>query len=1318
MISLPKNPAEHWMFLQKRPVFGGAGEKPSTPSTSVDQNKNKQPENQQQREAREKAEREQSTKNLDTRYETYDHLKTADKVDIPVPRTALSMRNALQNNAEIKSAAEAIQKTDKNFNLQKFVDDLMQGILERAGTPDQISKIEGSKKDRATQAADKAKLVNDWLRNNKIEKFQIVDGKWNFYTTKVNNGKKEEVQVQDKVRLNIDTSDEGKNREELNREYGRKKLEQEKAAKVVADQDRQKPESLEQVSCEPVDLKADLTADQLLNSLEANIAKGAQSKINAAEMKTALMNYISLKDQSQDTPEQKFKNFISTLLKADYTSIGIDKGAFVFKKKDGTVNKNPLGLQDTVGGSRKANAHENLNRRDEEKVKEAQAKMAQEKVDREPRPTALDGTEREVAKLVTGKTEVTLDDLAKVDQRYLRAAEKILSYSNGAPVEFTIPHNDKPLSTKFYLAQDGSYMLSWDKNQAFRKYFPRAKGEQGLQEAKSFFIQALNNGNVVQELQRNALRNPEDIAYWGQKIDNGPTEVNRGYQYEFDWAVGLSRDPKVTFWPLPHGEVEVHIKQASVSPSGEYRFRAGGFQDAMRTIRQLQLRAEKGDERDPRDEQEEQERRYFESTESGQGLNGIRDMAKSLSAGRVLGMKSMRNLENVNGQIQESGPRGHLVEIDWMQKLETPQTLQVIHQGNGNFQFNLLPSGQSLGSFNGNPGEAMNFGLRAVAELRQRLTTKGGEKQMDQDFNNLLEQYNAKKPNSPLERRDGVVVTASVAEQGLVQMAFPGMQARSFLLGSLDNPNLAEMNRAAREGYLVPKNKAAEADPEPEMKEPPKAAESVPVTLETGKENLVQDKDVIKAVVNDVLKGVNPANYEKAKEYLSYRMHIMDRQFTGSPDEVKKQYQEFAWNSLAEMVEVKREIGETWESKSFQDRVKAHLRSPDFPAQLDKKFNKNTDSKIDISEENQTKLNQLPVTRAVISGWQDSLMQVTNQLYLQDQEQVKGAKEAYLKGLGESLAKILTETPKKQGELQLNYDRRVKSALVKAVKFPNIFIREYMANQQAKEQEKKYKDYQERQRVAANAQKEQAEVKAKPHLMSFDEFAQASTYTEVPRQARDLIKNTDNLDTSRIYLARTQGNSAVADGRVSFNIEAGDKPPYRPMTVNVYKGLRGLEVSVAPGWNNYVEGGNRSMPAAAEKNVIKTLINVGLRNDGGYADRITVAQTPANAPSPEQQPPAGQKTAPDQNRQAPGNAQPNAVPVQQPATQPPTQPAGSPAQKPAQQPPAQPGNTPGNKPEQKPVAPPAQPPKQPATPSSGPGQLPVAGADRGSGKPA
>jgi hypothetical protein len=1272
---IPKQNPERWIFLQKRLAFfpPPGAETQSAAADKAPADKNKQ-ETAEEKEAREKAERDQASKALEARDKAYDSLNTGtESINIPKPVTAGSLKLALSKNEAIKNAEAEIIKLDKKFKPGTLLTDLMQGMLERAADQTQITNIEKGKNDNAKQL-EKNKLVTGWLNKNKIEKFQIVDGKWRFFTMendKDNPGKKIEKPVKSPIQM---TATDAESKDFLNRRHAEKKDSEAKAKQEAADKDRQQPEKLEQVSGN-LAVKLDATTDlsTLAQNLQASISTTEGAPIRAAELETALLSYINADDPSNKPPTEKYTNFINKLTGLGYANVKIEKGVFVFTKADGKApSSNPLKVlygPEANGGQHLAYAHDKLSERAQEKGKEAVAKAAQEKADKEPKPTALDGTEQDMVKMLK------LKDASQVDKRYLPAMQQILQYTyNSPPVKMSIPVGDTPLDCEFYRGQSNHYYLRLASGQILSDYNPKLQGEAGLQETKQHYAERFNNGSFLQDAQTKTVKIKSNFEAWGLTVDNGPEDKDGGVQYEFDWAVGLSKDPRVNIKVLPHGELDVVVKQSSVNEAGEYRFRAGGFNDMMRTLKQLQDRAEHPDNRDPRDEQGEMERRFFEEVAPGKGLDAIRSMSKSLNAGEVLNVRSIRNMETVNGKVQESGDKGHILMIDWMQKLEPPQSLQIVHNGNGDFKFNLIPSNQQLGTFHGEPGMAVNEALRLVVAQKEQMTTKGGEKASEQGLGQLLDKFNAKNSvtfGGTFERPDYVRVT-SVSPDGLTYLSIDGMPARMFRLGTPTEPNLQEFRRARNEGYFIvkpqglepPKEQPVTVEPGKEQPKPPEEPKpKINVLHEQGEATEVPNDNKIKiAAVDNVLKGVPKLeNYERVRKYLLAK-EAGDNAPDGS-DTAKKQeyYVRQMWELISKLPikELQPKDGENVQSDSYQSRARKIIAGTPFRKNFDSAVNDN--EKLTLATDGKNILKNLPSTRAFVgvllnanekeAGW--------NALGAGDFAE---AQKAYASGMEESLKAVQkTLGAMKSTEPLQTYDRRFQEALIKVIKYPKTFYKEYQQNEKNKVEYPRYKKDQEDRAVA---QREYQEAKTKPYGLTFDQFASSQNWKELPLAALNKIKQTDKLDTSKLFLSRIEGNSSVSENFVSFNVRAE-----KPLTLNFYKTSQGMEISVAPGKDNYVEGGNRHMPMNAEKNAVSTLINMALNNEPGYLAAAPGKAAPGDAANPQ----TTSAQTPDQSQKAPpastGNVQP-AAPAAQPAPGPAqTQPA-APQKAPAQTPPA------------------------------------------------
>ncbi len=1235
---IPKQNPEKWIFLQKRMVFDV--NKPDTAADSDDAAKKAK----EAKDAQEKAERDkQAGERLNNIEKQYDQLKTGtDKhIDMKPRPDAVSLRNTLKGNADIKNAVQEIQKTDNKFTIERMVDDMMTGILERASSADKIGAIDNGKKTAGEKQAARNTEINRWLKDNKIASFAIENGKWRFFD-------KEKKLISSPIQMTA-TSEESKNY--MNRRQAEKKDSEAKAKQEAANRERTKPENLEKVSGNNAPkLDPSVSLSDLVKSLEASITRDKGKPITAAEMETALQSYINADDPSNKSPAEKYTNFINKLTGQGYTNVRIENGVFVFLKEGGKApSSNPLKVlygPEANGGQHLAYAHDNLSVRAQEKGKEAVAKAAQEKADKEPKSTALDGTEQEVAKLLNKK------DVAEVDKRYLPALQQILQYNDGPPVKVNVPLGDGAIACDFYKGKSGDYYLRMDSGKILSDYNPKAEGKAGLQEAQKYYAARLNDGSILQEAQSKTVRDKSNFEAWGLTVDNGPEDKDGGVQYEFDWAVGLSKDPRVNIKSLLHGELDVRVVHSSVNRQGEYRFRAGGFSDMMRTLKQLQDRAEHPDDRDPRDEQAEMERRFFEEmgTEKGpeKGLKLIQSMARSLNAGEVLNIRSMRNMEAANGKVQESGDKGHILVIDWMQKLDPPQSLQIIHNGNGDFKFNLIPLGQQLGTFHGEPGMAVNKALSLLAVQKEQMTTKGGEKVSEQGLGKMLDNFNAKHSatfGGTFERPDNVRIT-SMSPDGLAYLSIDGMSARMFNLGTPTEPNLQEFRRARNEGYFIvkpqglepPKEQPATVEPGKEQPKPPEEPKPKINVLHDDKEptEVPNDNKIKIAAVDNVLKGVPKLeNYERVRKYLLAK-EVGDSTPAGTGEKVKVLYYiKQMWELISKLpiAELKPKDGENTESSSYQSRVRKIIAGTPFRKNFDSVVNDN--EKLPMEKDGKNILKNLPSTRAFVgvllnadqteAGW--------NTMGYGDFVE---AQKAYAAGMEEALKAVQTKLgAMKSTEPLQTYDRRFQEALIKVIKYPKTFYKEYQENEKNKKNKKEYPRYKKDQETQAAAQKEYQEAKTKPYP-TFKEFANSPNWKELPLAALNKINQTENFDTSKLFLSRIEGNSSVSENSVSFNVRAGMPGNEKPLTLNFYKTSQGMEISVAPGWNNFVEGGNRHMAMNAEKNAVSTLINMAVNNEPGYLAGVSVKPQAAPAQVPPAQAPKAPATI--------GNV-PEAVPV-------------------------------------------------------------------------
>ncbi len=1102
--------------------------------------------------------------------------KIGDGKNVDVYQFKQALKAKLQEGGD-----KSLEKTLNVKNLDVY---LMNGLLENLGKADAVpTKIDPKENTELTK----------WLKDKKVAQFAIKDGFWAFY----DNGNPPKA-VQDDYKLDDqDAKDKGQpgaKAENAVLSTGVKKLkDQEKAdadAAAKAEVERVKPDNLEKVNSDkPVPLDAKMTIADLTKPLEqSTLDTNKKPRITSAEIQKALSKYIaeSLGDNSanpQITPKQ-FSDFMKLLIDNKYTEASIVNGKIVFKGP-GIESSNPSNLQKPKEGGgtepRETWAHESLQGRALEKKQTAEKTEA---VAKSPKPTPLDGTEADVAKLISGKEAPTDKDLANVDQRYLPALQNILSYNDGGPVNLSIPFNDSPLDCQFYKTGRGTYVLAWEggKNDRFTEYNPKEKGPAGLKEAQKYFVNTINSGQLLQQIQANNIKAKGKFEEKGMVVDDGPKILPGGaVKYEFDWATGLGGDPDVTIRPLPHGALSVLVEQSDVALDGskKYEFVAGGFQDMTRTLKTLQKYAEAPDTEKANMKSDEADRRFL-----AQGKDVLQLAATPANAGKILRIDSVKAF-NVDAKFSETNMKqGYKLDFDWMQKLQPPQNLRIYKVGDS-YALNLQPSNQDIGYVK--PPLEQNFGeaMKMVASQREYMTTQGGEKLMGERVQKLLDVYNGTK--GKLEFAAGVKIAAESG--GIVYLAREGMAARKF-----DFNFAPGIDQAANEGYLVAKGKALSALDKPgEKPQPPeKPLDNVsprltlaPGATERPPEELPIDRLEKGKAVDAIIKNIYPAHLDLAKQYLETRMLTL--KIEGDSETKIKEYSKYAWKALADYANVKIEISEDVDSKAVQKRIIDKVNGNNFQKEVETKLQ-------DLP--GYDKIKDLPGTKSFVKGLIDNLDNVSifDTGMANKPEQFAKAKQAYIDGLAKLIQDIFAakDYAKKPGELNATYDQRIRTAVWSGIRLPENFIKDYGINEDKKVV---WDKYQQDQKGLDAEQKDFDTAKNNPHLMSFADFSK-ETMAGVGPDALRIMQQNKSLDMSKVYLARTPGNTPVNQNVIRFNVTAGQAPDQIPITVAIFKQNGVLKVGAANGWNNLNYEASKGADAGPDpvKDLVDDVVALGV----------------------------------------------------------------------------------------------------------------------------
>lgn len=1110
-------------------------------------------------------------------------LKTAPQPIVKLgeqgPATAPKFKQAL--NLALKPFEAELQVK----NLDQF---LLNGLLENLGKADQKISIMSWSENQD---------LNKFLRDKKIVSFSIEEGYWKFFDKA---GKAVTADYALDESTDVEQVVLGK---EVQEAKDRDKAAKEKqAADDKAEAERVKPENLEKVSSVPgkaVALSVHLKLEDFAKELEKTVtpeasadAPAAKPAIKAEEIKAALSGY--LESYGQGDAEKNFAAFLKQVLWKGFMQSRLDRGRIVFsleiREHNRTVEKlsaNPTGME--VGGQKIVlYAHPELRR---VRAEEAQKKAAEKVEAGKPLQTPYDTAEQEAIKIITGKEKPEERDVnnANIDARYLPAIKGILEYPlNGKPVDVKIPFNDfAPLKCKYYAAADGSYVLSWDNGKGFSRYMPTVKGEAGLKEAQRYFVANLNNGWIFKEVQQANVRDKANFEFWGQRVDDGPKDVEGGgVYYELDWKGG---DPDVKVYTERHGVLRVVIDRDNVGPDGvdHYEFRAAGFQDMMRTLKRLQRWAEsEGTERDNlRDT--ERDARFFE--DSVKGAMSYRSESMQQGAGKLLAVTSVNNM-NPNGSF-DSGPfdRGYLVDFDWMQKLDPPARLQIFRNGTGSFEYYLMPSQQKLGESAAgvSPRDAMTNALVLVAEQRQLLTTRGGEVLRQRAFTEVLEAINKIEVPIPTERgkppkidniserpfvlMQGVTVTAASAASGDFYLSRgDGMAPVRFHLGTADRPNFAQFQRAEKQDYLAripkasPETVTTPETPPPAPKTQVEVSLASPAELSKRISHAAERSQAINEVCGRI--GKNTANYDRVVRYATLRLAAFEPP-AGMTDKelLKQQFIGELWKILSELSGVD---GAYRTDSKTQNEIIAKLKHFNTKDELDKK------SVIP----GQPGLSALPLTRMYLQGLFDSLekdIHVSAEGEALADLKTKAVQE-YRQAVLAEMNQIMTKTQKGKYELPFQYDKRIYNVALLQIKLPREFLKEFQDNEAVR---KKHQEWQDKQKQQADKQKEDQDRLTQPHLMSLEEMDKKLVAGMVG-EARRMFETVKTLQRNEIFMSRIDGNGLLEQNNSYFNVRAGKVPNQLPMTLRFFREGGELRVSAVDGWNNNSEAPRRDWVGA------------------------------------------------------------------------------------------------------------------------------------------
>lgn len=1204
-------------------------------------------------------------------------LNDGKPIDIKGYPTVFTFYNALR--AEIVKAPEKGKDSlEQQFKVKDLTVFLMHGLLEQLGAADQKPSSYSGKGER--------EALSKFLRDKKIKKFTIDHGYWKFFD-------KNDKPIPADFRLDDDNPVEGGEQgktvgagtqveagvigSDTEKYLERKATAEKEAAEAEKrDAERLKPENLMKVRSAGDIPLGGKKFDDLMLQLENSVKGDAEySPIKQSEMKTALLKYVGDIVEG-DTDEARYTNFMKELAKDGYTTISVEGGKFIFKGA-GKNTDNPLQISGAV-----AYAHEILITEGAKVAEKQEQEKKAAEAGKEPIKTRFDATEREMAQLLSPKKKgEALDekDFARVDSRYLPAMEKILKYDDGAPVEFSILFNDKPLKCQFYKAKNGNYIIKWGEN-ALYQYNPKAEGKAGLAEAKKFLAKKLNDGVLLQEIQYRNVRNPKKLEAWHMKLDAGPDEVaGGGVKYELDWATGaLGDDPDITIYALPHGELRVVVDQDDIMLDGKgrtYEFRAGGFQDMIRVLESLRKWVEASPEERAKMKENEGERRFFD-----RGLPALAPLAKK--AGKLLKIDAVRE-QNVVGDYSREKVygdanlnSGYYFEFDWMQKMDPPTKIQmykvgVDRPGADRYEIEMRPLGMKLGVVTAaSASEAFSKMVDLVAMQKEIMATVGGKEKMRTETMKLLEEYG--KQNGKVEFVDGVKIRGFSNGRVYLSLA-DDMAPFSVILGVPDGkggliPNEPAFKYAIRQNYLVEVGKTADVKPG----ETPKTWDKAPerpkekVTLRESVDESVEavkDEKLRKKAITETINGKLGDVENFVRRYVAYRILALPVANEGLSDEVKiKHYKEQIWMVLSEMSGVKIEAGQTWETPAYQKKVMEAVKK------LNVKEEKNRYEGLPADLKNCDSLH------GVLCGIRDSLSQFKS-MYADRPEDFEKAQTQYLSELKQILDEIVKDNPRQEGETDDVFSDRLKKVLWEKAKTPSAFFRVYMANEDKRKEYEEYTQYKD--------QQEMQERKSKPHLKTYAELDSPEVRKSIlVDEAMKMLKGSFGEKTDRVFLSRIKGNKPTSRNNVYFNIKAGVEPNLIPMTVRFSRGEDGqLVLSGAWGWNNKrVDRTKHNSPDTLIKSFVDSHPGSRMQNvPGSGVDAVA---------KPKQEEPKSEKA----------DEKPEVKPEEKSADKP----ADNPAEVPA--PPQGPGQKPaGKSAPEKPAAPKAQEEPKSPVPSPPPG---------------
>lgn len=1097
---------------------------------------------------------------------------------------AVNFKKTLDNKLQSKETELGV----KNLSIY-----LLDGLMRRLGL--KVDDVIG-------QDQNEKGALTKWLNDKKIQSFNIVDGQWVFYTDKEG---KTAVQAEcvidqpptpDKpVDSKAPKPKESKEKFDVTKEVtSAKKAEKDRkereAGEAKAEEERLKPENLEKVNSDvPVDLKKDLTLAEFCLMMQMfSTPKDKPVPIKSTEIEGQILKYLAIDSSLKgDSKEKTFSNFMARMDKAGFKQAKIVNGKICFSK-DGTNydNSNPLEASKTVNGVQERAviyAHEKLEGRATEKTKEDKAKADKAT---EVKPTKYDGAEQETAKLITGKDKLEKGDLDKVDARYLDAMKAILEYKDGGPAtEFSLMINDAPLKCKFQKV-DGKYEIRWGEGSRYYIYNPKVNVESPLKDAQKFYAEALNSGRVLRELQ---LINVKDKANFEKRdlvVDSGPKVGKDGViKYEFDWATGISKDPDVEIKVGLHGELHVHVDVGGIGMDGEdtYDFKASSFQDMVRTLKTLQKFVEAPQEEKDKMKQGEALRRFFDK-----GKEALQSEANGIDCGKILRVMS------VGSTIESKMSQGYYLDLDWMQKLEPAQKVQIVSDGDLNL-ITVEPRGLILGRVTKGMPAGFRDAMKLVAESKGNMTLKEGPKLMRDRMDAVLKKYNERgsvlDPNPYVEKPEpikfdqtyygpGVEVISFV--NGNVMLSRDGMASKSFQLGvfnekgELIDINRKEFKRAIDQGYFVKDNPNFAPDKAPKKPENIKEDKDFSVQ-KTEKRPDVVDRELKISVADELFKknSIVEPNLSRVGNYVKLRYMRVDAPDTATDEAAKKAfYEKQAWKYMAQLVleeglvkdfNLKSEFPDAAEQKVIVNAIKA----PKFREMFDKQ----------TLELLGGKFKDMPKLRTDLKGILDRVKYDPKGPDDQDK-----AMQLYKTKIIEFAEKLVADNPIDKGkQTPQAYDEAMVGLFRKGYKEPEYFVKEYKDNAQVK------RDY-EKSVQAFEAGKAAAEgVKKSPHAKTFEEWDKEGRIG-VATDAWEALNKTVGVDKKNVWLSRVD-YGAQADQKISFNVRYGKAPDERPMTLHFRKNSKGQTmVCASEGWNNKLAS-IKAVEMKKDKDTVKDVLD-------------------------------------------------------------------------------------------------------------------------------